>query len=367
MTIVIVPMVLMNQEHLHAQEAHIFALTLVMFLFRSHLLELMMIYAVSSVCKLVFIGLTHIQHLIVYILSDCCDGSDEFSTNVNCQNTCDELGRAAREETERLTKLAREGYQKRLEMSQKGKEIKQEKDLEKAKLESERVNAEALREAKRKIKDEVEIPEKEALERHRLAQEELRKQREEAENQKAENEADNMFNLLDSNGDGKVTIDEIKVRQTFDRNKDGEVSDEEAMFFLDMQEEMTKEEFIGTGWSIAKPFFLMEQGMFTPPEQHKEEQDVEENQGEETDGDVNQDNNEPENKEHGGNEEQDDYQEQGLDEPDEEEEREESAPAPAPELEYDEETKQLIDRKNDNIYFFVQTDTMSVKVRTVIQ
>jgi len=61
-------------------------------------------------------------------------------------------------------------------------------------------------------------------------------------------------------------MDEIKSRQTFDKNKDGEVSDEEALFFLNMEEEMSKEEFLKTGWTIAKPFFLMEQGMFLPPE-----------------------------------------------------------------------------------------------------
>lgn len=74
-----------------------------------------------------------------------------------------------------------------------------------------------------------------------------------------------MFIMLDSNGDGKLTVDELKTRQTFDKNKDGEVSEEEALFFLNMEHEMSKEDFLATGWMLAKPFFLMEQGMFTPP------------------------------------------------------------------------------------------------------
>lgn len=123
------------------------------------------------------------------------------------------------------------------------------------------------------MKEVVEKPEKEALERFRLIEEEKRKKEEEEENAKTGNEAEDMFNMLDSNGDGKITKDELKSRQTFDKNKDGVVSDEEAMFFLNMEEEMPKEEFVKSGWMLAKPFFLMEQGMFKPPRGHKDDVD----------------------------------------------------------------------------------------------
>jgi len=56
------------------------------------------------------------------------------------------------------------------------------------------------------------------------------------------------------------------VRTTFDRNKDGVVSDEEAMFFLNMETEISKEEFLQSGWLIVKPYFLIEKGLFIPPE-----------------------------------------------------------------------------------------------------
>lgn len=176
------------------------------------------------------------------------------------------MGRAAREEAERQAKLAKEGYQKRLELVTKGKAFRKEKEEERTRLDAERQIAETLKNEKQQIKDQVEAPEKEALDKHRVIQEEKRKEEEEQEKAKSENEAEALFNLLDSNGDDKITLDEIKVRQTFDKNKDGVVDEGEAMFFLNMNEEMSREDFIKSGWLLVKPFFMMEQGMFKPPE-----------------------------------------------------------------------------------------------------
>lgn len=198
-------------------------------------------------------------------ICDCCDGSDESGTK-SCPNTCEEMGRAAREEAERQAKLAKEGYQKRLDLVSKGKSYRKEKEEERTRIDAERQMAEALKNEKEQLKQQLEEPEKQALERYRVIEEEKRRQEEEEEKSKSENEADALFNLLDSNGDDKITKDEIKVRQTFDKNKDGVVDESEALFFLNMNEEMSKDEFLTSGWLLVKPFFMMEQGMFKPPE-----------------------------------------------------------------------------------------------------
>lgn len=101
---------------------------------------------------------------LFFLFLDCCDGSDEAGT-VQCPNTCEELGRAAREVAERQAKLLKEGYQKRLEMSNAGKEFRKQKDEEKAKLEADRQRLEAIKAEKEKVKEAAEIPEKEALDR----------------------------------------------------------------------------------------------------------------------------------------------------------------------------------------------------------
>ena len=48
-------------------------------------------------------------------ICDCCDGTDEWEIN-SCENTCDEMGRAAREERERMQTIMKEGMVKRKDM-----------------------------------------------------------------------------------------------------------------------------------------------------------------------------------------------------------------------------------------------------------
>lgn len=259
------------------------------------------------------------------------------------------MGRAAREEAERQAKLAKEGYQKRLELVTKGKAFRKEKEDERTRLDAERQVAEALKNEKEQLKNQVEQPEKEALERYQAIQEEKRKQQEEEDRAKSENEADALFNLLDSNGDDKITLDEIKVRQTFDKNKDGVVDDSEAMFFLNMNEEMSKEDFLASGWLLVKPFFMMEQGMFKPPESsggqvgNEEYEDDADKLGE----DQQQQSHDEHKQDVPGIQDvpnEDDEEEEGLDEDIGDEPS--LDPVPDADPKYDEETQVLIDRKH---------------------
>lgn len=64
---------------------------------------------------------------------DCCDSSDEWAKNNikkgTCENTCEELGRAAREEAERVQKIYMAGYEIRAQLIAKGKELRLEKQV----------------------------------------------------------------------------------------------------------------------------------------------------------------------------------------------------------------------------------------------
>lgn len=55
------------------------------------------------------------------IFSDCCDGSDEYASVLPCPNTCEELGRVAREEAKRREELLSQGGQLRRSMVEQGK------------------------------------------------------------------------------------------------------------------------------------------------------------------------------------------------------------------------------------------------------
>ena len=74
----------------------------------------------------------------------------------------------------------------------------------------------------------VEEPEKEALEKYRVAESEKKTQEEAQQKEKDEGEAREAFAHLDNNGDGVLTMQEMMSRQTFDTNRDGQVSEDEA-------------------------------------------------------------------------------------------------------------------------------------------
>lgn len=63
----------------------------------------------------------------------------------------------------------------------------------------------------------------------------------------------------------RIEILELQTQQTFDQNKDGTVSEEEAKFFLDSRDELNWEDFLASGWSQMKPFLMLDKGLFTPP------------------------------------------------------------------------------------------------------
>lgn len=64
--------------------------------------------------------------------TDCCDGSDEWANNLRvgiCENSCEELGKAAREEAERVQKIFMAGHEIRAQLISRGKELRLEKQV----------------------------------------------------------------------------------------------------------------------------------------------------------------------------------------------------------------------------------------------
>ncbi|XP_003740071.1 glucosidase 2 subunit beta [Galendromus occidentalis] len=200
-------------------------------------------------------------------LCDCCDGSDEYDSGVSCPNTCDELGRAAREEAKRREELISQGGKLRRALVDDGKQKVNEakQKIDELKTEVEKAKA---------TKDERDALRKEAEEKERVLLDEEAKSRREAEDQnKAQDEqdkervnkyveedklqAEEAFHDLDTNEDGLVTYSEVMNYLQFDQNKDGTVSEDEAKFFLAYREEVDSEEFSGTAWPLIKPAWLL--------------------------------------------------------------------------------------------------------------
>merc|ERR1719452_400796 len=146
-------------------------------------------------------------------------------------------------------------------------------DEKKAKIqEKENVKAEfeAVKEEKQKLRDEAEAPEKEALDYYKRIEEEEKKKQEEAAAVASAAEAAEFFTVLDTDNDGSITIGELQARPGLDTNKDGDVSEEEAKFFLGDKEAFDIETFKESGFALLKPYLELERGTTTEVEENIE-------------------------------------------------------------------------------------------------
>lgn len=192
---------------------------------------------------------------------DCCDTSDEYASKVDCVNNCSELGREAYLEQQKAEQLVREGNKLRLELVTKGKSIKAEHQSRLAKLRTDYEEAQLSKKEKELLKTRAEERESVALEKYKPAEPEQAPVSETGEEEEELlTEAEDYFKILDSDSSGTVTIEELQTRATFDKNRDGAVSEEEALYFLSEKREVTLQEFMDTAWANIKPFLMLEQG-----------------------------------------------------------------------------------------------------------
>lgn len=161
--------------------------------------------------------------------------------------------------------MAKRGNQMRAEMIIKGKALKEDNTNKLTDLAKSKAEAEAVKLEKEKIKQQAEDLEKAALATYREAAEEERRVREEEQAQLNQKEAEETFHKYDSNQNGKVEVVELQTRIVFDRNRDGEVSVEEAKYFLESEDELDLATFITVAWPKIKPFLMMDSGLFKPP------------------------------------------------------------------------------------------------------
>lgn len=144
-------------------------------------------------------------------------------------------------------------------MIAKGKQMKAEFQTKLLKLRSDFVEADMLKKEREIMKRVAEEKEAGALEKYKPAEPEAQPGDETSEDEKTV-EAEDYFRMLDSDESGTLTINELQVRNTFDRNRDGQVSEEEALFFMNNLNEITMKEFVDDAWRTIKPFVMLEKG-----------------------------------------------------------------------------------------------------------
>jgi len=273
-------------------------------------------------------------------ICDCCDGADEFQLGT-CTNTCRDLGAAAREEGAKRFELESKGYQVKLDYINQGKTAKLAHQDRLVALKAEQVEAEAVKAEREQAKKEAEDAEQLALEQYRITEQDNLSQKQEAEHQKREAEALQAFKVLDVDNDGKLQISELQGRKVFDQNRDGVVSEDEAKFFLHMENEMDQNEFLSIGWPLFKPYFMLDPELWKPQSNQEElESEVE--------GDFNHENEDDPKDDETGEEDEDD-QEAGDEVP-------KPSLVTAPKPEYDPETQALVERANQARSNFDEAD-----------
>jgi len=150
------------------------------------------------------------------------------------------------------------GVAVRASMVTEGGRLRGEKSGELSSLEVRKLELEKSKIQKEFVKDEVEVPEKEALQFYRQLEDEERKKREEKEKAVEDAKAAEYFRELDIDGDGTVTVAELQARPGLDTDKNGEVSEEEAKFFLSDNEQFDLISFTSTGYALLKPYLDLE-------------------------------------------------------------------------------------------------------------
>jgi len=220
-------------------------------------------------------------------ICDCCDGSDEWERvaagGEGCPNTCEEEGREAREAREQAERVRQAGVSVRQGMVQEGGRLRGEKEGELTSLEGRKGELERVKEEKEKVKEEAEAPEKEALEFYRQLEEEEKRKREELEKAEEAAKAGDYFMELDTDGDGIVTVTELQARPGLDTDKNGEVSEEEAKFFLADSDQFTLETFVSSGYALLKPYLDLEAVPEEQPSMEEEEEEEDPSFGDDED------------------------------------------------------------------------------------
>ncbi|KAJ7328192.1 hypothetical protein OS493_025068 [Desmophyllum pertusum] len=190
-------------------------------------------------------------------LCDCCDGSDEYDGAVTCPNTCKELYKELYQKQREEAELAKQGIAIKQDYSQQGQEKKEERKQKLEGLKKQLEEKKAVVESLKAKKDEVETIEKEAKDMHEKEWEET-KAKLLAERDRAS--ADTAFRALDTDENGRVTLQEIVDTELLDKK----YNEDEARELLGGYEESDIEDFFSGLWSTFKDKYLHKQPEPTP-------------------------------------------------------------------------------------------------------
>ncbi|XP_012732366.1 glucosidase 2 subunit beta isoform X2 [Fundulus heteroclitus] len=153
-------------------------------------------------------------------ICDCCDASDEYNSHVRCQNTCWNLGQKERAYVEGQMKTLDEGLRLKQQLIEEGVLLWREKQAQLRELQRAAEDLQIKLEEHRRRKHEADRLKEQTLKALKAGDKGLRHQN---------STVSHLFQLLDSNKDGSISVDEIKAKVVLVHDEKRVLSEDEAL------------------------------------------------------------------------------------------------------------------------------------------
>ncbi|XP_037648083.1 glucosidase 2 subunit beta [Sebastes umbrosus] len=205
-------------------------------------------------------------------ICDCCDTTDEYNSGAACQNTCREMGRKEKESLQKMAEIAKEGFLLKQQLIQDAKKGLEDKKAKHADVQVSRKDLEKRVEALRTEKETVEMPEREAKERHLKAWED---QKAVIQMEKDKAKMAEVFLELDDDADGLISVPELLSHAELDPDADDTFTEAEAEGLLGGVDKVDTDAFESV-WNNIKEKYKSEANadipapVETPPEEIRE-------------------------------------------------------------------------------------------------
>ncbi|XP_039996478.1 glucosidase 2 subunit beta-like isoform X2 [Xiphias gladius] len=174
-------------------------------------------------------------------ICDCCDASDEYNSHAHCQNTCWNLGQRERAYVEGQMRTLDEGLRLKQQLIEEGVLLWREKQAQLRELQQVAEDLQIKLEEHRRRKNEADRLKEQTLKALEAGDSGLIRQN---------STVTSVFQLLDSNKDGSITVDELQARVALIHDEERVLSEDEAVALLGGGHQMELTKFRHTLWDI---------------------------------------------------------------------------------------------------------------------
>ncbi|KAM3857748.1 glucosidase 2 subunit beta-like [Diretmus argenteus] len=176
-------------------------------------------------------------------ICDCCDASDEYNSHTHCPNSCSNLGQRERADVQGQMRTLDEGLRLKQQLIEEGVLLWREKQAQLRDLQQVAEDLQIKLEEHRRRKREADRLKEQTLKALETANGGLRRQN---------STVTSMFQILDSNKDGSLTVDEVQANVAFIQDEERVLSEEEAVALLGGGHQMDLSMFQHTLWNSLR-------------------------------------------------------------------------------------------------------------------